>query len=151
MKFTIRNTVILFGLICITSTVHAQGNSDAVISYRKNVMKAVGGHTGALFTIVKGNMTEYQDQMLYHARALHEAARSIPGLFSEGTGEGKTRAKAEIWSEREAFETVAGDMTKAAEKLVNIAETGNLSEFSQALRPLGKSCKNCHKQFRKRR
>ena len=151
MKFTIRNTVILLGLICITPAVYAQGSPDAVISYRKNVMKAVGGHTGALFTIAKGNLTEYQDQMLYHARALQEAALSIPAMYPEGTGEGKTRAKAEIWSEREAFEAVAGDMAKAAEKLVKIVEAGNLSESFQALRPLGKSCKDCHNQFRKKR
>ena len=151
MKLFLRNTLLLFGFIFITSSIYAQGNPDSVISYRQNAMKAVGGHTGALFTILKGNLTEYQDQMLYHVRALYEAARSIPAMYPQGTGEGKTRAKAEIWSERETFETVAGDMMKAAEKLVKIVEAGNLSESFQALRPLGKSCKACHKQFRKRR
>ena len=50
-----------------------------------------------------------------------------------------------------AFIAVADEMAKAAENLVRIAEAGELREFSQALRPLGKSCKDCHDQFRKRR
>ena len=128
-----------------------QGNADAIINYRKNVMKAVGGHTGALFSFVKGGLGDYKDQMLYHAKALHESARSVPAIFPEGTEKGKTRAKAEIWTEREAFIAVADEMAKAAENLVRIAEAGELREFSQALRPLGKSCKDCHDQFRKKR
>ena len=79
------------------------------------------------------------------------AAKSIPAIYPEGTGTGKTRAKAEIWTEREAFIAVADEMAKAAENLIRIAESGELREFSQALRPLGKSCKDCHDQFRKRR
>ena len=151
MKLFLRNIFIFWGLVIITSSINAQGNSDSIISYRKNVMKAVGGHTGALFTIVKGSLDEYQDQMLYHARALHEAARSIPAMYPEGTEKGRTRAKAKIWYDREAFEAVVDDMTTAAENLVKIAESGNMSEFSGALRPLGKSCKDCHSQFRKKR
>ena len=151
MKVLLRYMFIFFSFIIITSTINAQGNSDSIISYRKNVMKAVGGHTGALFTIVKRSLNEYQDQMLYHARALHEAAQSIPAMYPEGTGKGRTRAKAKIWSDREDFEDVANDMTKAAENLIKIAESGNMTEFSGALLPLGKSCKDCHSQFRKKR
>ena len=98
MKFKFRFIPALLVLFGITLPVFAQGNADAIISYRKNVMKAVGGHTGALFTIVKGGLGDYKDQMLYHAKALHESARSIPAIYPEGTEKGKTRAKAEIWT-----------------------------------------------------
>ena len=40
--------LVLFG---ITMPAFAQGNADAIISYRKNVMKAVGGHTLSLIHI----------------------------------------------------------------------------------------------------
>ena len=151
MKFKFRFIPALLVLFGISMPDFAQGHADAIISYRKNVMKAVGGHTGALFTIVKGGLGEYKDQMLYHAKALHESAKSIPAIYPERTGTGKTRAKTEIWTEREAFIAVADEMAKAAENLIRIAESGEIREFSQALRPLGKSCKDCHDQFRKRR
>ena len=74
MKFKFRFIPVLLVLFCISLPAFAQGNADAIISYRKNVMKAVGGHTGALFTIVKGGLGDYKDQMLYHAKALHESS-----------------------------------------------------------------------------
>ena len=151
MKFKFRFVPALLVLFGISLPSFAQVNSDAIISYRKNVMKAVGGNTGALFTIVKGGLGDYKDQTLYHAKALHESAQSIPAIYPEGTGTGKTRAKAEIWTQREAFIAVVDDMAKAAENLIRIAESGELREFSKALRPLDKSCKDCRDQFGKRR
>ena len=56
-------------------------------------MKAVGGHTGALFTIVKGGLGDYKGQMLYHAKALHESAKSIPAIYPEGTGTGENKGQ----------------------------------------------------------
>ena len=129
MKFKFRFIPALLVLFGISLPAFAQGNADAIISYRKNVMKAVGGNTGALFTIVKGGLGDYKDQMLYRAKALHESAQSIPAIYPEGTGTGKTRAKAEIWPQREAFIAVVDDMAKAAENLIRIAESGELRNF----------------------
>ena len=89
MKFKFRFIPALLVLFGISLPAFAQGNADAIISYRKNVMKAVGGHTGALFTIVKGGLGEYKDQMLYHAKALHESAKSIPAIYPLRDGDRK--------------------------------------------------------------
>ena len=69
MKFMFRFIPALLVLFFVSLPAFAQGNADAIISYRKNVMKAVGGHTGALFTMVKGGLGDYKDQMLYHAQS----------------------------------------------------------------------------------
>ena len=59
MKFKFRFIPALLVLFGISLTAFVQGHSDAIISYPKNVMKAVGGHTGALFSIVKGGLGDY--------------------------------------------------------------------------------------------
>ncbi len=41
-------------LLGILSGAAAQGGDEAVIKYRQNIMKGVGGHTGAIAQIVKG-------------------------------------------------------------------------------------------------
>ena len=71
MKFKFRFIPALLVLFGISLPAFAQGNADAIISYRKNVMKAVGGHTGALFTIVKGGLGDYTNQMLYQIGRAH--------------------------------------------------------------------------------
>ncbi|MDH3513598.1 MAG: cytochrome c, partial [Gammaproteobacteria bacterium] len=72
---------------------------EDIIKYRKNMMKAVGGHTSAAGAIVQGKV-DYKAHLADHARALQALTRDIPGLFPKDSDFGDTEARDEVWSKR---------------------------------------------------
>ena len=150
-KFSVFSTLTVLLLLLVAHSLSAQDQPGAIISYRISVMKAIGGHTGALFSIVKGGLKEYQDLLLHHTRSIHEASRNVTRMFPQGTDSGKTRAKPEIWNKWKEFEKSAARMESESAKLVELAESGRFSEFAKSVSTLGRTCKGCHKRFRSRR
>ena len=150
-KFSVFSTLTVLFLLLVAPFLSAQDQAGAIIAYRKSVMKAIGGHTGALVSIVKGGLKEYQDNLLHHTRSIHEASRNVTRMFPQGTDSGKTRAKPEIWREWEAFGKAADELERESAKLVELAEAEKFREFAKAIGTLGRSCKGCHKKFRSRR
>ena len=150
-KFSVFSTLTVLFLLLAAPSLSAQDQVGAIIAYRKSGMKAIGGHTGALVSIVKGGLKEYQDNLLHHTRSIHEASRTVTAMFPQGTDSGKTRAKLEIWNEWNKFEKLAAGMERESAKLVELAESGKFSEFAKSVSALGRSCKGCHKRFRSRR
>jgi cytochrome c556 len=70
--------------------------------------------------------------------------------FPQGSGPeaGKTRAKAEIWSDPQTFRQRAESFSTAAVAFEAAARNGDLAEIRAAHGELGNSCKNCHDRFR---
>ncbi len=118
--------------------------------YRQAVMKAIGGHTGAIVAVVKGEVS-YVGQVAAHARGIHEMSKLLPGLFPKGTGRDsypEPRALPELWNDRARFEAAAKDLQVQSAKLTAVAEGGDLAAIGAQLENLGKACGSCHKPFR---
>jgi len=60
----------------------------------------------------------------------------------------KTRAKAEIWSKPQDFEAAQKLFAEQAKKLHTAAAGGNVAAVKAQFGEVGKSCKNCHDNFR---
>ena len=88
-------------------TLHAAEPED-IINYRQNMMKAIGGHTGAAGAIIQGKV-DYKNQLADHARALQALTSDIPALFPKDSDFGDTKAKDGVWSNRAEFEKAAKD------------------------------------------
>jgi cytochrome c556 len=82
------------------------------------------------------------------AMAVAAYAAKIPDLFPEGSGEGDTRAKAEIWSDWKGFVAASKHNEAAALKLAAAAKSGVESDMEDARQALGKSCGACHDEYR---
>jgi len=65
-----------------------------------------------------------------------------------GKDDGKTRAKDEIWSQRSAFEDAHRRFVSEAQKMNEVAKTGDGAALAKQYQLLGKACKNCHNTFR---
>ena len=92
-----------FSLLGLSFSTYAQDiDTDALIKFRQGVMKAQGGHMGAMAQIVRGKVN-FPDQLLVHAKALNSIAHDIDTLFPEGSDFGETDAKEEIWSNWDKF------------------------------------------------
>lgn len=120
------------------------------IKHRQAVMKAVGGHTGAIASVVKGEVP-FKEDLEGHAHALVELAKISGKVFPEGSDKGDTEAVPAIWEKPDAFKESYDAFVAAAETMAKAAETGDMGQIGAALGGLGKSCKACHDDFRKKK
>ena len=123
---------------------------EYVIKYRQAVMTAIGGHTGPIVAVVKGEVS-YVGHVAAHARGIHEMSKLLPGLFPKGTGRDnypETRALPKLWNDWARFEAAAKDLQVQSAKLAEVAEGGDLAAIGAQLQNLGKACGSCHKPFR---
>jgi cytochrome c556 len=69
--------------------------------------------------------------------------------FVDGTDKGDTKAKPEIWAERDKFNAAATKMQDEMVKLNAASKTGDLAALKAAARGVGQACKGCHDTYRK--
>ena len=120
---------------------------EHVIKYRQNLMKAVGGHIGNVALLVKGQV-DFADGLVTDTQAIVDLLGNAGIAFPEGTAEGKTKARPEIWQDRAKFDAAFEDTIGKARALAMAAEGGDMAAVGAALGALGKSCGACHKSFR---
>lgn len=142
---TILRTIALGTLLSIApATVFADGHQ---IKYRKAVMKAVGGHMGAMAGIMKGagNPADFA----LHSAAMASMAKAARNAFPEGSDFGDTGALEVVWTKPGDFKMALDAFESAA---TTLAAAGNdMAKAGPAMGALGKSCKSCHETFRERK
>lgn len=142
---------LLIPFLWVGATIYADGHSTKnEILYRKNVMKAIGGHMTAMSRILKGEV-HHSGHLAGHAQAMALSAKMVGDIFPEGTHEGKTAAKANIWEEKDKFANAVKMFEEEAQKMATVAAGGDMAAIGAQMKNLGKSCGNCHKPFRKKR
>ena len=123
--------------------------SAGIIKYRQNVMKAAAGHMGAIVSILKNNLP-IKDHILEHANSLKQISKMTITLFPKGTGLGRTKAKKSIWNNWSKFEKVSQNFVVESTKLMELAKNEDIPAIAKQIRKTGKTCGNCHRNFRKR-
>jgi cytochrome c556 len=124
-------------------------NADAAIKYRQSAMSLQGNHMARVFAMANG-------QVPFDAKVAAENIEIIAMLnrlqfaaFIDGSDKGNTRAKPEIWTEKDKF---AARVTKSQEDVLKLAaagKTGNLDQIKAAAGAVGESCKACHDAYQK--
>jgi cytochrome c556 len=128
------------------NSVHA--DEEAIIDYRKGVMKSIGGNMASLAAVLVDG-AEYRANLIHHARFIAEFMQDVPALFPEGSDFGETDALESVWQKREEFEKRAAATREAAGLLLRAVET-NDEAMALRFRELGESCRACHEDFRRR-
>jgi len=137
--------------VLVTSAGIASASEDD-ITYRKSVMKAVGGHMKAMSLIVKGQAGDMKD-LAAHASAMSGLAHASMSAFPEKSSQmdGKTEAKMAIWEKPEDFKKVLMSFVAEADKLAEVAKGGDKGAIGAQIGALGKNgCKACHDNFREK-
>lgn len=124
-------------------------NADAAIKYRQSAMALQGNHLARLFAMANG-------QVPFDAKVAAEQIDIVATLnrlqfaaFIDGSDKGNTRAKPEIWTEKDKFNANIAKSQEDVGKLVAAGKTGNLDQIKAALGAVGQSCKNCHDAYQK--
>lgn len=137
----------LFAALVASGPALAVNAPEDVIKYRQNLMKAVGGHIGNIALLVKGKV-DFRAGLADDAEAIADLLENVGIAFPDGTSEGKTQAKPEIWEKRGEFDAGLEDAIVKARALADAAKGGDMAAVGAALGALGKSCGACHKPFR---
>ncbi len=117
------------------------------------MLKAIGGHTGAIVGVVKGEVS-FVGHVAAHARGINAMSKLLVGLFPAGTSQlesAKTRALPAIWDDFSKFEAAAKALEVASARMVEVAEGGDLAAIGGQLQNLGRACGGCHKPFRQKK
>lgn len=139
----------LVAMFLLVASAAAAANDKAVIKHRQGVMDAVGGHFSALFTSANmPGMEQFANQQGFHADALVTLSRIAAEGFPAGSDKGKTKAKAEIWTDQETFKQAMEKFQQAALETQSAVQKGDSKALKTALRSLGGSCKGCHDDFK---
>ena len=136
-------------LMMLTSVAPRAAEPEDIIKYRQNMMKAIGGHTGAAGAIIQGKV-DYKNQLADHARALQALTGDIPALFPKDSDFGDTKAKDGVWSNRAEFEKTAKDAKARVATFAKAVQDGNQQAIVASYKEMGEGCKSCHKDFRKK-
>jgi cytochrome c556 len=86
-----------------------------------------------------------------HAAVIARLAPQVSGWFPRGTGPEtgvRTRAKAEIWTNPDAFRSSSVNLVVAARRLDAAARGNDIAAIRAAFQALGRTCSGCHDQFR---
>lgn len=97
-----------------------------------------------------GGKAPFDARVAADSAAVAEFMSKLPwAAFGEGTDQGETRAKPEIWKEQTKFKDCSEKMQAEMSKLAAAAKTGNLDAIKSAVNATGASCKTCHDAYRK--
>jgi len=152
----LKHIVLLGSLLAVSAgAAHAELKPEDAIKFRKagyNVMAWNMGNIKAM-TI--------DDAASFDAKKVTAAANAIAAMANmgmgalyvpgseESIGDMKTRAKAEIFTDKEGVKEVAIKFNQAANELAKAAAAGDKVAIVQAFKDTGASCKACHDKFRK--
>jgi cytochrome c556 len=122
---------------------------EDAIKYRKAAFTVMGAHFGRVAAMANGRVPFDAKVAADNAEIATMISRLPYAGFIDGTDKGDTKAKPEIWTERDKFNAAANTMQEEMVKLNAAAKTGNLDAIKAASGNVGKACKGCHDTYRK--
>jgi len=146
---------ILKGLLLLSMFVSVPGwaqfaKPEDAVEYRQSAFTLIGNH----FKRIKVQLDAGKPDLdaIRASATLLQALKALPfEAFIPGTTDvGDTAAKPEIWTEQERFKKLAGEMEDRIGKLDAAARAGDVGAIRTAWGDAGKSCKNCHDDYRKK-
>ncbi len=122
---------------------------EDAIKYRQSAMALQGATLGQVFAMANGRVP-------FDAKVAAENIEIVAMLnrlqfkaFVEGSDKGDTKAKPEIWTQKDKWAANIAKSEADVAKLAVAGKSGNLDQIKAAVGSAGQSCKACHDEFRK--
>jgi len=137
---------ILLAAFCMTSSVQLHADD---VKYRKASFQMIKYHFAPLGAMVKGKVPFDAATAKANADALVKLSHFPINGFKEKSITEKSRALPEIWNDWAGFE---GGMSKFQAEAKTLSDsTGSLAQMKPAFIATAKTCKGCHKNYRKKK
>lgn len=136
----------------VIGSAYAQfARTDDAIKYRQAAMFLMGQHMGRMAAVVKGKQPYNQKAFLQDAVLIETLSKlSWDSFLLAGSDKGQTKMKSEVLENKGKFEAAALKLETEMAKLVSAANGSDFNAIKAQFGAVGKSCKNCHSQFRSR-
>jgi cytochrome c556 len=144
MKATVK-TLTLAALVSVAGMSFATEGSVGVVKERQDLMGSLGGAMKTLGDMLKSGAID-EAAATAALTAIQDAARNIPVVFETEDLTQPTKAKAEIWTQFDAFKASAAGLEAAA--TAALAAPGDANALGAAMGAMGGTCQGCHTAFR---
>jgi cytochrome c556 len=141
-------------LVCASLNFHASATSmqtdPSLIENRQASLREIGTAFKAINDELKKD-TPVKFILSSSAKRIASGLQEFMTMFPPGSGPEsgvKTKARKEIWSNREEFEKLNAASANEAEKLSMLIRSPDLGAVREQAKVLGNSCKSCHQKFR---
>lgn len=137
--------------VTVAGTAAAQIKPEDAIKFRQSGYGFMAWNVQRIKANVEGKFDK--EEVVKAANAIQAVANSgmgalyLPGT-DKGTGWESSRAKPEIWTEKEKLGKVAMAFNKEANEMAKVAATGNVDAVKEQLGKLSGTCKSCHDDFK---
>jgi cytochrome c556 len=122
---------------------------DRAIKYRQGIMQAQSWSMNILGAVAKGDRPYNKDEVLNRAITLEQVSHMAWEGYIPGSDQGApTKAKPEVWKEPAKFKQMIEAFEASTAKLVAAAKVGTLDAVKGPIGDVGKTCTNCHDEFR---
>ena len=122
---------------------------EDAIKYRQSAMFLQAQHLGRLGAMANGRVPFDAKAAVENADVLLAVTKLPFAAFGDGTDKGNTRAKPEIWTEKDKFMAAAAKMQEEVVKLNAAAKSGSIDQLKAAVGEVGRTCKGCHDSYQK--
>ena len=98
---------------------------------------------------IKANLGGDASIIAKEALAIQDWANQMTNFFPEGSTQSPSEALSAIWKNFEDFKVRAAANANAADDLANLARSGaDTSALTNGFKALGKTCKDCHNDYK---
>lgn len=132
-------------LILLSLGAVAVAEGDA-IKTRQQAMKDNGAAMKAIKAVIEANGAAAD--VVAPAQKIAANGAMIPDLFPQGSDQGDTAAKPEIWQNWDDFKSKADSLKMEADMLVSAAQSGDLATVKAQFEKVGAACGGCHKVYK---
>lgn len=140
-------------LLAAPATALDAEQAEKAAETRQAVLKVVGWNITPLGAMARDLIPWDQDLFARNAQRIAWTIIMVPDAFRADTRghDLETEALPVIWENFERFEELAGNARQSAERLAEVAASGDEAASRQALSALTDNCRACHDDFRKER
>jgi len=132
-------------LLCLSTLSLAHEGAEGVVKERMDRFK----ENKKAMKAIKGSLASDTAVIAQKASEIEAWAKEMVNFFPEGSTQPPSEALPAIWKEFDRFTDLASANEKAAAKLKNLAQSGaDTSALNGAFRSLGKTCKDCHNDYK---
>jgi len=148
MKKIITTLITLSALVMSASAIAQFAKPEDAIKYRKSALQVTATHFGRLGAMAQGKAPFDAKAATENAEVVAFMSKLPWAAFPEGTDQGDTKAKPEIWKQNAKFKEAAEKYQAESVKLLAAAKTGKEDAFKTAFSAAAGTCKACHDDFK---
>ena len=127
----------------------AQAKPEQLVKQRQSGMALIGWYFGPIGAMMRGDRPFDAAVVARNAGYLEVLSHMPSEGFQPSTKDEKnTKARAEVWTDKGKFDKAMENMQGETAKLAQVAKGGDQGAIKAQFGAVGKSCANCHDDFR---